>query len=65
MSLRERLTEIMDSALDVPVREFHSEFRNAGYQSVQSQLLLRGIRTTQIRVRESLQRTDPDGVAMR
>ena len=54
--------------MDAAVREIQSaEFPNAGYRRVQPQLFLFlfGIRTPQLRVRESLQITDTDGVAMR
>ena len=47
------------------VRNIQADFPNAGYRQMQSQLNLRGIKVSQSRVRESMQRTDPDGVAMK
>lgn len=58
-------TEISDNVLDSVVRNIHSEFPNSGYRRAMSQLNLRGVMVSQRRVRESMQRTDPDGVAMR
>ena len=65
ISSRATLTEISDHDLDSVVRSIHTEFPNAGYRRVLSQLILRGIKVPQRRVRESMQRTDADGVAIR
>lgn len=65
ISVKGQKTDITDADLDAAVREVQSQFPNVGYRRVHSQLLVCGIRTPQLRVRESLQRTDPDGVAMR
>ncbi|XP_044174182.1 uncharacterized protein LOC122957830 [Acropora millepora] len=65
ISSRATLTEISDHDLDSVVRSIHTEFPNAGYRRVLSQLILRGIKVPQRRVRESMQRTDADGVAFR
>ena len=65
VSSRATLTEISDHDLDSVVRSIHTEFPNAGYRRVLSQLILRGIKVPQRRVRESMQRTDADGVAIR
>ena len=65
ISIRGTLTEMSDDDLDSVVRSIHTEFPNAGYRRVLSQLNLRGIKVPQRRVRESMQRTDPDGVAVR
>ena len=54
-----------DSELDTLVRDIQREFPNAGYRRIHSQLKSRGVKVTQSRVRESMQRTDPEGVAMR
>ena len=53
------------SELDTLVRDIHREFPNAGYRRLHSQLKSRGVKVTQSRVRESMHRTDPEGVAMR
>ena len=65
ISSRATLTEISDHDLDSVVRSIHTEFPNAGYRRVLSQVILRGIKMTQRRVRKSMQRTDADGVAIR
>ena len=56
---------MFDDDLDSVVRSIHTEFPNAGYRRVLSQLNLHGIKVPQRRVRKSMQRTDPDGVAMK
>ena len=56
------LTEL---ALDQLVRRLQNEFPNAGYRRIYSVLRSRSIQVTQARVRESMLRTDPEGVAMR
>ena len=65
ISIRDTMTDISDTNLDAVVRNIQADFPNAGYRRMQSQLNLRGIKVSQSRVRESMQRTDPDGVAMR
>ena len=47
------------------MKNIQDMFPNAGYRRVQSQLCLSGIKVSQLRVRESMQRTDPEGVATR
>ena len=58
-------TVLIDSELDCLVREIQNEFPNAGYRRVYSQLRSRSVKVTQARVRESMHRTDPEGIAMR
>ena len=65
ISITDRRTAISDNDLDNIVRSIHRDFPNAGYRRVQSQLVLRNINVPQLRVRECMQRTDPEGVAMR
>ena len=65
ISISERKTDIPDAELDCVVRNIQRDFPNAGYRRMQSQLSLRGIKISQMRVRASMQRTDPEGVAMR
>ena len=65
ISISERRTDIPDAELDCVARNIHVEFPNAGYRRMQSQLMVRGINVSQIRVRASMQRMDPEGVAMR
>ena len=65
ISIRATLTDISNADLDGVVRNIQAHFPNAGYRRMQSQLNLHGIKVSQGRVRESMQQTDPDGVAMR
>lgn len=65
IAISDRRTAISDDDLDNIVRSIHRDFPNAGYRRVQSQLVLRNINVSQRRVRECMQRTDPEGVAMR
>jgi hypothetical protein len=58
-------TALTDIALDELVRGVQEQFPNAGYRRIYSVLRSRSIRVTQARVRDSLHRTDPEGVAMR
>ncbi|XP_068704543.1 uncharacterized protein [Montipora foliosa] len=62
ISIRATLTEISDDDLGSVVRRIHTEFPNAGYRRVVS---LHRIKVAQRRVRESMQRTDADGMAIR
>ena len=56
---------LSDQELDDKVREVLREFPNAGYRRVISQLSVNGLRPAQLRVREAMQRVDPQGVAVR
>jgi hypothetical protein len=56
---------LSDEELDNKVREVLQEFPNAGYRRVISQLAVAGLRPSQMRVRQTLQRIDPQGVAVR
>ena len=47
------------------MRQIKNDFPNAGYRRVDSQLRYQGIKVPQSRVREALQRVDPEGVAQR
>ncbi|XP_028418230.1 uncharacterized protein LOC114543463 [Dendronephthya gigantea] len=58
----ERLT---DDSIDNLVRDVQQQFPNAGYRRVYSVLRARSVNVTQESVRESMHRTDPEGVAMR
>ena len=65
ISIKSQRTILTDSELDTLVRAIQSEFPNAGYRRIYSQLKSRSISVTQSRVRESMHRTDPEGIAMR
>ena len=56
---------LSDQELEDKVREVLREFPNAGYRRVISQLSVNGLRPAQLRVREAMQRVDPQGVAVR
>lgn len=56
---------LSDQELEDKVRQVLREFPNAGYRRVISQLSVNGLRPAQLRVREAMQRVDPQGVAMR
>ena len=56
---------ISDEELDSKVREMLTQFPNAGYRRVISQLSVAEVKPSQIRVRQSMQRVDPQGVAVR
>ena len=58
-------TAISDEDLDNIVRSIHGDFPNAVYRRVQSHLVLHNINVPQLRVRECMQRSDLEGVAMR
>ena len=56
---------ISDEELDSKVQEILTQFPNAGYRRVISQLSVAEVKPSQIRVRQSMQRVDPQGVAVR
>ena len=56
---------ITDHELDSIVSQIKHEFPNSGYRLMHGNLLSRGIRLQQMRIRESLLRVDPEGVAIR
>jgi hypothetical protein len=63
--VRCNLPPLLDDELDAKIREILQEFPNAGYRRVISQLAVAGLKPPQMRVRESMQRVDPQGVAVR
>ena len=65
LAIRNNLPYLSDEELDSKVREILLEFPNAGYRRVISQLSVAGLKPSQIRVRQSMQRVDPQGVAVR
>ena len=56
---------ITDNELDLVVSQIQAEFPNCGYRLMYGQLLCRGHRVVQARIRESLRRVDPEGVIIR
>lgn len=65
ISVRSQEEVLSDNELDALVRDIQREFPNAGYRRIYSQLKSRSVKVPQSRVRESMHRTDPEGIAMR
>ena len=65
LSQRQFSPPLSDEELDNKVRGILQEFPNAGYHRVMSQLAVAGLRPSQMRVRHTMQRVDPQGVAVR
>ena len=65
MSVRQSYANLADSDLDEEVKSVKAMFPQNGYRFVMGILRSRGLRVQQHRVRESLQRVDPEGVALR
>ena len=59
------MSQQTDDQLDDIGRQIKNDFPNAAYRCVDSQLRYQGFKVPQSRVRESLQRVDPEGVAQR
>ena len=75
-TIRRRMTEygfsvtalysnITDHELDAIVSQIKHEFPNSGYRLMHGHLLSRGLRLHQSRIRDSMHRVDPQGVAIR
>ena len=58
-------SDITDQDLDSIVSQIKVLFPNCGFRMMQGHLFNQGHRISQARIRESLQRIDPDGVAIR
>ena len=65
LSIRSSYSDMSDNELDETVASLKHHYPNAGYRMMSGLLLEEGIRLQQHRVRESLRRVDPLGVAMR
>ena len=64
----ELFVQLRNALLDVSRQlqsQVKNDFPNGGYRRVASQLRYQGIKVPQSRVREALQRVDPEGVAQR
>ena len=59
------MLQLTNNQLDDLVRQIKNDFPNAGYRHVDSQLRCQGIKISQSRIREAMQRVDPEGVAQR
>ena len=58
-------TTLSDTELERVITDIQNDFPNSGYTMMAGHLLARGHRVQQIRIRESMIRIDPDGVASR
>ena len=58
-------SDITDQELDQIVSETKLLFPNSGFRMMQGHLLNQGYRISQVRIKDSLQRVDSDGVAIR
>ena len=58
-------SDISNCELDRLVDEIRGSFPNCGYRMMDGHLRQRGIRVTQVRIRNSMHRVDPEGVTLR
>jgi len=65
LTVRSRYSDVDDARLDQTVRELKQHFANSGYRMMDGLLRQHGIRVQQVRVRESMHRTDPHGTTVR
>ena len=65
LSISSLYSTITDDELDAIVMDIKASFPNCGYRLMYGHLVTGGYRVTQMRIREALQRVDPDGVAVR
>ena len=67
ISVSSAMSQLTNDQLDDLVRQIKTDFSNAGYRCVDSQQIQRwqGIKVSQSRVREVMQRVDPEGVTQR
>lgn len=65
LSARDTFSQLDDDSLDNMVRGILSNFPNSGYRTVKAHLFAQGERFTELRIRESMRRVDPEGVIFR
>ena len=65
LSVSDSYSDVTDPELDLLVRDIKHNNPNAGYRLMQGHLLQQGYRIAQARIRDSMRRVDPDGVAIR
>ena len=65
LSVTQTYSTISATELDKITQQLVSEFPNCGYRRMTGFLWARGIHVQQIRVRESMKRSDPEGVLLR
>ena len=65
LSVTQTYSTISNTELDEITQQLVSEFPNCGYKRMIGFLRARGINVQQIRVREAMKRSDPEGVLLR
>lgn len=65
LSVSQTYSAIGDNELDEIIQQLVSEFPNCGYRRMTGFLRGRGIHVQQFRLRESMRRSDPEGVLLR
>lgn len=65
LSVSSVYSKITDHELDIVVADIKHTFPNCGYRLMHGHLLNQGYRVTQMRIRDSLHRVDPDGSVIR
>lgn len=65
LTVSSQYSDITDNELDDIAKDIKSAIPNCGYRLMHGHLLTRGYWLTQTCIRESLQRIDPDGLAVR
>ncbi|KXJ28720.1 hypothetical protein AC249_AIPGENE19430 [Exaiptasia diaphana] len=65
LSVSQTYSSISSAELDQVTQHLVSEFPNCGYRRMTGLLRARGINVQQFRVRESMRRSDPEGVLLR
>ena len=65
LSISALYSNISDDDLDALTSQIHLEYPNSGYRLMHGHLLSHGHRITQVRIRDSLHRVDPEGIVIR
>ena len=65
LCVTELYSNVTDQELDSLVAQIKENFPNCGYRLMEGHLRHQGHRITQARIRESMRRVDPEGVAVR
>ena len=65
LSISQTYSTLTDEHLDQITEEIITEFPNSGYRRMTGYLRARGIYVQQHRIRESMRRSDPEGVLLR
>jgi hypothetical protein len=59
------IEDLPDEALDTHIRAVTTGNRNVGYERIRSELQMTGVLVSKIRLREAIERVDPEGLAIR